>query len=418
MKKVVIIGGGISGLFSAYYLSNLDYKITIIDKFSFKNGCSHGNAGLIVPSHIIPLAAPGIIPMAIKWMFNSKSPFSFHPHLEKNFVNWCIRFFLNSTQNNVYNSIKPLRDIALLSSKLYQDFSTEHGNDFGLTSKGLLMLFKNSKTAEEETELAKLAKKYGITANELSRGQIKKLDPNCNYDVLGGVHYLTDSHLTPDLLIKLLIKILKDKNVTLIDNDSVESIITANNKIQSITTKNTLYKADIFIFAAGVWTTKLLKKIDVDLPIVAGKGYSFNLPIQSNFPKFPSILVDNKVAVTPMKNNLKIAGTMEIDNINNKIRMNRVTGMVNSFNKNFPDLNVQLPEKKDVWFGLRPCSIDGLPYIGNINKFNNLFVATGHAMLGLSLGPATGKLLSEIISHQSPSINSDAFEPQRAITHP
>ncbi len=146
---------------------------------------------------------------------------------------------------------------------------------------------------------------------------------------------------------------------------------------------------------------------------MAGKGYSFNFAIENNFPTIPSILVDARVAVTPMINELRIAGTMEIDTINTKIRMNRIIGMVNSFNNYYPQLKVEMPNKENVWYGLRPCSPDGLPYIGKSNDYSNLFVATGHAMLGLSLGPATGKLISEIISETKTSIDICSFLPER-----
>ncbi len=144
-----------------------------------------------------------------------------------------------------------------------------------------------------------------------------------------------------------------------------------------------------------------------------GKGYSFNTENKNNFPTFPSILVDARVAVTPMEGNLRIAGTMEIDTVNSRIRINRVKGMANSFNNYYPELKVTVPDKNNIWYGLRPCSPDGLPYIGKSKSYNNLFIAAGHAMLGLSLGPATGKLISEIISETKTSIDISSFKPER-----
>ncbi len=209
MKKVVIIGGGVSGLFSAYYLTKLNHQVTIIDNANFINGCSHGNAGLIVPSHIIPLAAPGVIPKALKWMFNSRSPFSFHPKLNRDFISWCFRFLQNASESKVKSSIIPLRDISFLSSSLYKEVSEEFSNSFSLNSKGLLMLYKNEKIAEEEIKLAELAESYGIKTNILSNDEINSLDPSCEYNVLGGVHYLSDSHLKSKYLLISLVDHLK-----------------------------------------------------------------------------------------------------------------------------------------------------------------------------------------------------------------
>lgn len=413
MKKVVIIGGGVSGLFSAYYLSKLNYQVTIIDSENFVRGCSHGNAGLVVPSHIIPLAAPGIIAKALKWMLNSRSPFSFHPKLNKDFISWCVHFIKNSTESNVKKSIIPLRDISLLSASLYKELSEEFGNSFSLRSSGLLMLYKSEKIAEEEYGLAKLAKSYGIETKILTPKEINTLDPNCKYNVLGGIHYLNDSHLNPNLLVNNLIEHLKSQKVEFISGELITEITQVGNSIRSVNSNLQEYEGDAFLFSSGVWTSKLLKKINLNIPLMPGKGYSFNIKSKNNFPTIPSILVDAKVAVTPMENSLRIAGTMEIDTINSKIKTNRIHGMVNSFNKYYPDLEVSMPSKKAIWYGLRPCSPDGLPYIGKSKSYNNLFIAAGHAMLGLSLGPATGKLISEVISETKTSIDLSPFNLER-----
>jgi len=413
MKNIVIVGGGISGLFSAFYLTKLNYKITIIDNSGFSYGCSHGNAGLIVPSHIIPLAAPGVIPKTIKWMFNSHSPFSFHPKLNRAFISWCLNFIKNSNKLHVNRSIIPIRDISFLSSKLYQELSEKFENSFELNSKGLLMLYKNKKTAEEEINLTQKAEQYGIKTKILSRVDLKHLDPNCEYDVLGGVHYLSDSHLTPNILMQNLLQYLESQGVKLISGETISDIKVIDNKILSVSSNLNKYSADAFLFTSGVWSSKLLKKIDFNIPLMAGKGYSFTVKAKDYFPKIPSILVDARVAVTPMGQKLRIAGTMEIDSINQKIRLNRIKGMVNSFNKYYPKLDINIPKKESIWYGLRPCSPDGLPYIGKGNSYKNLFIATGHAMLGLSLGPATGKLISEIISGNNTSIDTSAFNIER-----
>ncbi|MBK8944658.1 MAG: FAD-dependent oxidoreductase [Ignavibacteriae bacterium] len=413
MKKVVIIGGGVSGLFSAYYLNKLNYDVTIIDEHNFDYGCSHGNAGLVVPSHIIPLASPSIIPKAIKWMFNSKSPLSFYPRLNKDFISWCFKFLKHANNKHVNDSIIPLRDISFLSSCLYKEVAEELGNSFGLTDKGLLMLYKNEKTAKEEIELAKLSNKFEIETKILSKSEIQNLDPNCKYDVIGGVLYLSDSHFTPNNLISSLVENLKSKNVNLVPNEVIRKIKFSSKHIRSVSSSKNTYEADLFLFSSGVWTSELLKKMKINMPLMPGKGYSFNIDQKNNFPTYPSILVDERVAVTPMNGFLRIGGNMEIDTINHKVRTSRVESMIESFKKYYPELNIETPIEENIWHGLRPCSPDGLPYIGNSNKYSNLFIATGHAMLGMSLGPATGKLISEIISDQKTSVNVEAYNPER-----
>jgi D-amino-acid dehydrogenase len=410
MKNICIIGGGIIGLCSAYYLAVDGYKVTIIDKSDMADGCSYGNAGMIVPSHIIPLAQPGMITQGIKWMFDSKSPFYVKPRLNLDLINWGLQFYKYANPNHVAKSMPALRDLSLLSKELYQDFSKKN-NDFLYEEKGLLMLYKTSKVGEDVYHEAKEAEELGLKVNYLTKEDVTKLETGAKTDVIGGIHYTGDAHLYPQKFMSFLKDELHKFNVTFLDNTHVTDFKINNDVITEVITNKGNLKFDEVVLAAGSWSPEIAKKLNLKISILPGKGYSFTLKNKSSKPLIPSILCEGKVAVTPMGNDIRFGGTMEITHTNDtKINKNRLQGIVNTTNEFYPDLNISMPEEKDVWYGFRPCTPSGMPIISKDLKIKNLTITTGHAMMGLSLAPASGKIISEIISEKKPSVNINMFQ--------
>lgn len=413
MSHIGIIGGGIIGLSSAYYLNKSGHKVTIIDQGDLKDGCSFGNAGMIVPSHFIPMATPGMISKGIRWMFNSTSPFYVRPRLSGDLIKWGYQFYKHSTKEHVERSIPALKEISLLSKAMYQQLAKELPFDFGYNEQGLMMLFQNAETEKEERETAHLANKIGIEAHLLSAEEVQKLEPDVKVKVRGGVYFPGDGHLTPQALVSQLITFLKVRGVTFQTQTTVEDFIIESERIKLIKTSKGEFYFDEVVIAAGSWSGLLAAKLDLSLPMQAGKGYSFTLQKVEKNIRIPSIFLEARVAITPMGDTLRFGGTMEISGVDHTISMNRVKGIVDSIPRYYPDMKVAMPMKENVWHGLRPCSPDGLPYIGRSKKIRNLILATGHSMMGVSLGPGTGKLISEIVNQENPSISLDTFMPER-----
>ncbi|MEO3403417.1 FAD-dependent oxidoreductase [Mucilaginibacter sp. CAU 1740] len=413
MAKVLIIGGGIIGLSSAYYLQKVGHEVTVIDKGDMTDNCSYGNAGMIVPSHFIPLATPGMVAQGIRWMFNSKSPFYVRPSLNPQLISWGLQFLKKANNAHVEHSAVPLTELSLLSKKLYEDLSKEPGFDFDLVEKGILMFYKTEKAGEEEAHMAEKGRELGLDMAVLSPAECKALQPNLELDVLGAVHYRCDAHLSPNKLMAALLAYLKKVGVKLITNKEVTKIETTNGKVSRVLSHNEEFTADEYIIATGSWSPAVGKLLGLNIVLMPGKGYSFNVKDEKQTMQIPALLAEARVAITPMNGGLRYGGTMELDKINSRINMNRVKGIVESVPKYFPDLKPTVPAEKDIWFGFRPSSADGLPYIGRSSKYNNVTVATGHGMMGLSLGAATGLLTSEIISGKPTSISVEAFAPER-----
>ncbi len=413
MSKVLIIGGGIMGLSSAYYLTKAGYEVTILDKGDLTDNCSYGNAGMIVPSHFVPLAAPGMIKQGVRWMFNNKSPFYVKPSLNPDLISWGIKFLKNANNKHVEDSAKPLTELSLLSKSLYKDLAKEPGFDFELTENGILMFYKTEKAGEEEAHLAEQGRKLGLDMEVLTVAQCKALQPNLELDVLGAVHYRCDAHLYPQALMSALLRYLTAKGVNIVRNHEVTKIETSGPTILGVFTGSQKWEADSYIIAGGSWSPSIAKLVNIKAPLMPGKGYSFIVKEPEKRMQIPALLAEARVAITPMNGSLRYGGTMELDKINKRINMNRVRGIVESIPQYFPNLHPEIPAEKDIWFGFRPSSPDGLPYIGRSNKYNNLVVATGHGMMGLSLGPATGLLISEVIKGSKTAIDISAFSPNR-----
>ncbi|RNL56131.1 NAD(P)/FAD-dependent oxidoreductase [Pedobacter jejuensis] len=410
MAKVLIIGGGIVGLSSAYYLHKKGFQVTVLDKSNVVDNCSLGNAGMIVPSHFVPLAAPGMISQGIRWMFDSKSPFYVRPSLNLNLVNWGLKFMKHATVKHVAAAAEPLRDLSLLSKKLYQDLASKPDFDFELTNNGILAFYKTEKAGEEEAHLAKRALELGLDMAVLNAAECKALQPELELDVLGAVHYRCDAHLYPGKLIKNLIQYLEQNGVKIMSNRAVDKIESDGSRITKVFTGNEVWEADEFVLASGSWSPAIAKMINLNISLMPGKGYSFMEPEPKNRIIIPALLCEARVAITPMNGSIRYGGTMELDKINTRINMQRVKGIVESVPKYFPDLKPQLPAQDKIWYGFRPASPDGLPYIARSIEKKNLIVATGHGMMGLSLGPATGLLVSQIIANERAEISLDAFK--------
>ncbi|RPE08869.1 FAD-dependent oxidoreductase [Chitinophaga lutea] len=413
MAHIIIIGGGIIGLSAAYYLHREGHEVTVLDKGDITGNCSYGNAGMIVPSHFVPLAAPGMIRQGIRWMFNSRSPFYIKPAINSELIGWGLQFIKHATARHVAAAAVPLRDLSLLSRSLYNELAQEPGLAFGLQHKGILAFFKTNKAAEEEAHLVKDAAALGLDFALLDAKACRALQPDLELDVLGAVHYRCDGHLSPRSLMTTLLAYLEKNNVTILRNHAADGVEMEGGVIRAITASGKRFTADHFVLATGAWSPAVAKMLHVKAPLMPGKGYSFMGENPNDCLQIPALLCEARVAVTPMDEQIRYGGTMELARINGKVNMNRVQGIVDAIPAYFPGLRPALPATANTWFGFRPSSPDGLPYIGYSKKVKNLVLATGHGMMGLSLGPATGLLVSRLINGQPTEVGMEPFAPDR-----
>ncbi len=412
MKNCVVIGGGIIGLCSAYYLQKEGHQVTIIDQSNMDSGASYVNAGYLSPSHIIPLAAPGVMKKGLKWMFNTSSPLYIRPRLEPDFLKWVWAFNKSCNPKHVQRSIPAIKDIALLSQELCDEIRENENFTFHYEKKGLMMLCQSEKALEEEMKVAQLARNEGLEVENLTAVEVRKLESKAVLSIRGATYYKCDYHTTPHEFMEEMKSYLLNEGVQFYTNEKVEDIEYRDQKMRAIISTKRQLRADEFVLAAGSWSSMLTQKIGLKLLVQAGKGYRMN-SFRKTHITIPAILAEAKVAVTPMNGFTRFAGTMEIAGINQRIRKARVEAIANAVSKYYPEISISTEEKADAASGLRPVSPDGLPYIGKSNKCQNLTIATGHAMMGWSMAAATGKLVSQIISEKKTAIKLSSFHPDR-----
>lgn len=409
-RKVVILGAGVVGLCTALECARRGYSVVVIDrKPRRRDGCSFGNAGMVVPSHFIPLAAPGMVALGLKWMWNPESPFYIRPRLDPDLLSWGLRFWRAATRSRVEAAAPVLRDFGLLSRECF----TSMDLDFGLVEKGLLMLCKEERTLEEEARTAAKANALGIPAEVLDARATAALDPAVAMDACGSVWFPKDCHLSPGRFLAVLEEELIRLGVVFHWETEVLDFDTASSALKSVSTSRGAIEGESFVLCAGVWSAETARALRLSLPMQGGKGYSLTLTNPPQLPGRCSICAEARVAVTPMDGVLRFGGTMELAGTDESIVRRRVQGIIRAATRYFPAFSETDFAGIEPWRGLRPVSPDGLPYLGRTRRWKNLLVATGHAMMGLSLAPATGRIVAELLEEKEPGVDLRLMDPER-----
>ena len=412
-SNVIIIGGGAIGLSTAYYLNRSGLSVTIVDANEPNSEiiCSWGNSGMIVPSHIVPLAAPGVIKQGLKWLLDAESPFSieFKPSLE--LLSWLLKFRKAANPSHVERGAKLLQELGLRSRKLYLDIGEKI--DIGLETNGILMLCNSESAMEEEFKISKMARDLGMEAIDLDQSGVQKLETGMRVDVKGGVHYPLDCNIDPVLFMDLMKTYLIQNGVTINYKKPITEIIVNQNRVESVKSNDESWSADYVVLSAGSFSSKLVKQIGLKMPLMSGKGYSYTLESPKTKPSVPAILIEARIASTPMGEKWRFGGTMTVTDSNRLINKKKLYAMARYVKNYYPEYESSWVHGFKPWVGLRPLSADGIPYIGSFKKIPNLIAATGHAMMGISMAPVTGEIINNIISGQKSNFNLKMLSPDR-----
>lgn len=413
-KHIVICGAGVIGLCCAYYLRERGHAVTILDRApAERDGCSYGNAGMIVPSHIVPLAAPGMVGLGLKWMLQPTSPFYIRPRLSPRLAGWCLRFARAANEQHAARSAPLLAGLQLASRALFTELAQRSGNDFELVERGLLLLCKTPHVLDEEAHSAERTRALGVPAEVVDPRRAAELEPALRLDVAGGIYFPLDCHVTPHRFMASLERLVRASGVSFQWSTGVTGWKTSGGRIAAVRTSGGDVAGDEFLVAGGSWTPAMVRGLGLGLPMEPGKGYSLTLPNPPRLPRLCAILAEARVAVTPMGSALRVGGTMELSGFDDTVRSERVRGIVESVGRYLPELRPEDFRDVPAWSGFRPCSPDGLPYVGRFRSFENLSVAAGHAMMGLSLGPITGRLIADVLSGDKPSHSLELLAPDR-----
>lgn len=412
-QNVLIIGGGVMGLCSAYYCAREGARVTLLERQVIGSGSSAENAGLVTPSHFIPLAAPGVMAQGLKWMLDPESPFYIKPRFDADLISWILKFRKAATERQVRTAMPLLRDLAWKSLRLYEQLAGEEHLEFGLQKRGLLMLYASAKGEQRCRHEADLAAQIGVEAEVFDRSQLEKLEPRVSFGAAGGVYFPGDAHLSPAAFLVAMTDRLRTMGVTILPGTGVLGMDRNSTRVTAVRTTSDIFESDVCVIAGGAWSGGMVQDLRVNLPLQPGKGYSVTLdhpPVQLTIP---SILTEARVAVTPLGNQLRLAGTMELAGYDLSINRRRVEAIIRAVPRYYSGFSTAAVDREHPWRGLRPCSPDGLPYIGRLRTYRNIIVATGHAMVGMSLGPVTGSLVADLVAGRAPSIDIGLLDPER-----
>ena len=410
-QDVVIIGGGVIGVCSAYYLAQKGIQVTLIEKGEIASGCSYGNGGLIVPSHSVPLASPGALENGLRWLSDSQGPFYIKPRFDMELFRWLFRFVLASRYQQMLRAIPILRDLLFASRALYEELAERAGFDFGFEGQGSLLVYLSGEKLQHEMEEAHLLEKFDIPLRVLDQAQVHDLEPALLPQVAGGIHYPRDGHIHPARFVAGLAEKARGLGAQVWVKTEAMGFESSQGKITKIrTTRGDIFPKQV-ILATGSWSPEVARELKLQIPIQAAKGYSITLENPPVSPKIPLSFGEARVVVNPLGDSLRLAGTLELAGMDFSINAHRVDAMRKASSGYLPGLD----EAKviEVWRGLRPCTPDGLPIMGRSQDFENLILAAGHAMLGMSLGPITGKLVSQLVNRGETEVNVYPFRMER-----
>ena len=351
---------------------------------------------MVVPSHFVPLAAPGMVALALKWMWNPASPFYVKPRLSLDLVRWGLQFTRAASALHVSRAAPLLCRLHMESRALYEKLAAGR-NDFHFEKRGVLVLCRTEHALEEEAALVGQARALGLNAQVLDAKAAAALEPDVRIDVAGAVHIAEDCNVEPRVLMDALQARCAAAGVEFRWNTEATGWHMAGGRIRGLSTSAGELEADEFVLGAGAWSPPLARSLGLRLPMQAGKGYSLTLERPRRSPRTCAVLSEARVSVSPMNGALRFGGTMELAGLDESINPIRVRGIIDAVQRYFPDFRSQDFEGIQPWRGLRPCTPDGLPYVGRTARAPNLVVATGHAMMGVSLGPVTGKLVADVL---------------------
>lgn len=411
-ESILITGAGVIGIACAHYLAEAGYRVKVIDQGSVGGACSHGNCGFVCPSHVLPLTEPGAIALAVKSLFNPNAPFRVKPRLSPALWNWMLQFARRCTHSQMLSSGAQLKAILDSSMSEYRRLVGAEGIECEWKDSGLLYVFQSAKgmAAFAETDRL-LSEHFQVSARRIEGGDLSDFEPALKPGLAGAFHYKSDATVRPDVLNRNWTASLRERGVEFIENCQLLSTQKADGRMVGLMTSQGEMKADKFVFAAGAWSSKLGDELECRIPIEPGKGYSVTMKRPSVCPKHSMLLPEHKVGVTPFDNGYRLGSMMEFAGFDESIPARRIRQLRDSAKPYL--LEPYTDETEEEWYGWRPMTWDSLPIIGRAPKIGNAFLATGHNMLGLSLAPATGRLIAEMVQGRSTHIDASAFRPER-----
>jgi D-amino-acid dehydrogenase len=409
---VIVVGGGVVGAACAYYLRRSGRAVTVLDQGAFGMGCSHANCGFVCPSHVLPLAAPGAAREAVKALFNPNGPLSIRLRFDPALWSWLYHFARRCNQRDMIETGRAVQALLNSSRSLYQQLMDEESFDCDWETRGLLFVMETHAGIEHYAETDKvLSERFHVPAKRLDGDALVALEPALKPGLAGGWLYENDAHLRPDKLMSSWQRVLETRGVVVREHCAVRAILRENGMARAVVTSDGERSADAFVFATGALTPLLSEHLGCRIPIQPGKGYSITMPRPARCPTRPLLFEEHRVAVTPMRSGYRLGSTMEFAGYDTTLNHRRLELLKKGASHYLHEPYCEPVEEE--WYGWRPMTYDGKPIIDCSPALANVWIAAGHNMLGVSMAPATGKLIAELLGGAVPHLDMTPYRVTR-----
>jgi D-amino-acid dehydrogenase len=404
------------GLCCAYELSRAGADVTVLERGAVGQGASRGNTGWVCPSFSYPLPAPGIIGEGLRGMLRGGGPVAIRASLDPTFVRWLLGFRRSATRDRWEHGVRALIALNSRTLELFDSYAAA-GIEFEMHRSGLLLVATTPAGLTSYAAVFGDLRALGFEGESVELGpeEAKELEPALAAERLaGGVHALVDRYVRPESLLDGLATQLAAQGVEVREDIEVEGLAAANGGVRVQTTTEPI-EADRAVVAAGASSPPLLSQLGVSLPLVGARGYSFTFSGGAMRPSHALYLAEAKVGISSYADSVRIAGVFELGHLSDVLHRRRLEAMLATVEPYFSDWRPSSETALLEWAGLRPMTADGLPLIGRAPALQNVYVATGHGMLGVTLAPATAALLTPLVLEGRAASELAPFDPRRRV---
>ena len=408
---VAIVGGGVVGLCTAYELSRHGREVVVIDKGPIARGSASGNAGFLAPSHVIPMAAPGVLSAVIKGMLRRTGPVVARPSLDPDYLRWIVRFMGFCNRRAAHAGSMTLAALGFLSAEMAARWIADSGIDCGYRPDGLLHVYGTPGSLHAGKHEAEEMQRYGVGVEMFGAKEIRELEPSLNEEVLGGFLCTDDAGLDPARFLSSLAGVLETSKVTLVPGTELLDISGGSGTVRHLVTSGGDLAARQVVVATGAWAPGVASLLGESVPVQPGKGHSMTVARPDAGPRRNILIGDRWVAVNPMGDRLRMSGWLELGRLDTRPSLRRLAHVEAGVRSRIRlDTDLKVLER---WAGLRPITPDGIPIIGPSSRWDNVVYAVGHGKLGLSLGPVTGRLVAQLLCDLPTDLDVEPFSPAR-----